>query len=109
MIIIDNWGESKMANNTSVKPMVAAVGAAFIAGMATAPVATAAENPFAATDLSSGYSQQVAMNEGKCGEGKCGGKKADKSEGKCGEGKCGGDKAEKSEGKCGEGKCGGSK
>lgn len=96
-----------MANNSTVKPMVAAVGAAFIAGMATAPVATAAENPFAATELSSGYSQQVAMNEGKCGEGKCGGKKAE-GEGKCGEGKCGGSKTS-SEGKCGEGKCGGSK
>lgn len=54
-----------MANNTSVKPIVAAVGAAFIAGMATAPLATAAENPFAASELSSGYSQQLA--EGKCG------------------------------------------
>ena len=96
-----------MANNTSVKPIVAAVGAAFIAGMASAPLATAAENPFAASELSSGYSQQLA--EGKCGEGKCGGDKAAKAEGKCGEGKCGGDKAEKTEGKCGEGKCGGKK
>ena len=46
-----------------------------------------------------------AKEEGKCGEGKCGGDKA-KEEGKCGEGKCGGDKTE-AEGKCGEGKCGG--
>jgi uncharacterized low-complexity protein len=81
-----------MTNNTSVKPMVAAVGAVFLTGMATVSVATAAENPFAAKELSSGYSQQVAMNEGKCGEGKCGGDKAEKAEGKCGEGKCGGSK-----------------
>ena len=104
-----NWGEFKMVKNISVKPMVAVVGAAFIAGMATTPLASAAENPFAAKELSSGYSQQVAMNEGKCGEGKCGGDKAKKAEGKCGEGKCGGDKAKKAEGKCGEGKCGGDK
>ncbi|CAA6826408.1 MAG: FIG024746: hypothetical protein [uncultured Thiotrichaceae bacterium] len=47
--------------------------------------------------------------EGKCGEGKCGGDKGKEEgkcgEGKCGEGKCGGDKG-KEEGKCGEGKCG---
>jgi uncharacterized low-complexity protein len=44
-----------------------------------------------------------SSKEGKCGEGKCGAKKA--KEGKCGEGKCGANKAKK-EGKCGEGKCG---
>ena len=33
-----------------------------------------AENPFTQTELSSGY-MQVAMAEGKCGEGKCGGAK----------------------------------
>ncbi len=113
-----------MAKNSSVKPMVAAIGAAFIAGMATAPLTNAAENPFATTDLTSGYSQQLAGNEGKCGEGKCGEDKT-KREGKCGEdkagkeGKCGEDKAGKEgkcgedkakrEGKCGEGKCGESK
>jgi uncharacterized low-complexity protein len=45
-----------------------------------------------------------ATQEGKCGEGKCGGDKKDGKEGKCGEGKCGGDKKEGKEGKCGEAK-----
>lgn len=83
-------------------------------------VSQAAENPFAAKPLSSGFTvaaHHEAGKEGKCGEGKCGTKADDKSakEGKCGEGKCGtkkdaadakkDDKAAK-EGKCGEGKCG---
>lgn len=74
--------------------IAAAVGTAFVAGMSAAPIATAAENPFALSGLSSGY--QVAdhhkAKEGKCGEGKCGGDKAKAKEGKCGEGKCGGTK-----------------
>lgn len=88
-------------------------------------VSQAAENPFAAKPLSSGFTVAAhhdAGKEGKCGEGKCGTKADDKSakEGKCGEGKCGtkkdaaatkstdakkDDKSAK-EGKCGEGKCG---
>ena len=88
--------------------IAAAAGSAFVAGLAAAPIASAAQNPFALSGLSSGY--QVADNqnakpmEGKCGakdakaaEGKCGGVKA--KEGKCGEGKCGAKKME--EGKCG--------
>ena len=96
----------------SKKTLIAtAVGSAFVAGMAAAPIASAAENPFALSGLSSGY--QVADNhaemkptdkkmpEGKCGEGKCGAAKKDAKatemkptdkkmpEGKCGEGKCG--------------------
>ncbi len=82
-------------------------------------IASASENPFGFAKMESGYTQ-VAM-EGKCGEGKCGGKSkysddkhehgegkshSKKMEGKCGEGKCGG-KAKMTEGKCGEGKCGG--
>tara|TARA_R110000744_G_scaffold231306_4_gene349533 strand:- start:2422 stop:2727 length:306 start_codon:yes stop_codon:yes gene_type:complete len=59
--------------------------------------------PFGMQTLESGYMQEAA--EGKCGEGKCGGDKAEKM---TKEGKCGGDKATK-EGKCGEGKCGGDK
>ena len=88
-------------------------------------VSQAAENPFAAKPLSSGFTvaaHHEAGKEGKSGEGKCGTKTDDKSakEGKCGEGKCGtkkdaaatkstdakkDDKSAK-EGKCGEGKCG---
>ena len=84
--------------------------------LSTAFAAQAGSNPFAAQELSSGYSLAAHEkgHEGSCGEGKCGG--AMKAE----EGKCGGDKASKEgscgeegkaghEGKCGEGKCGGDK
>jgi uncharacterized low-complexity protein len=110
-----------MSQNSTKKPLAIALGAAFITSLAGTPVANAAENPFAMSELSSGY-MVAEMAEGKCGgdkaaaegdkaaaEGKCGGDKAaaegDKAaaEGKCGEGKCGGDKTKK------EGKCGGDK
>lgn len=94
--------------------IAAAVGTAFAASMAAAPIAAAAENPFALSGLSSGY--QVADNHGEM-------KPADKKmpEGKCGEGKCGATKKDAKstemkptdkkmpEGKCGEGKCGATK
>lgn len=94
----------------SQKTLALAVGSAFALTMATASV-SAAENPFEATTLSSGY--QVAEHgkegEGKCGTGKCGAEKA--KEGACGEkgkeGKCGAEKAK--DGKCGTGKCGAEK
>ena len=93
----------------SIKPMAAAVGVAFAASMALAPVAMASTNPFQADQLSSGYNLASKHAEGKCGEGTCGDDKVH-AEGKCGEGKCGGDRASDhdkgSEGKCGEGKCG---
>ncbi len=112
-----------MATRKTLKPIAATIGAAVVASTLTMGMANAADNPFAATELTSGY--QLAGAEGNCGEGKCGeGKCGDKAkeascgadkaeEGKCGEGKCGdkakegscgGDKTE--EGKCGEGKCG---
>ena len=120
-----------MSQKSTKKPLAIALGAAFITSLAAAPAANAAENPFAMSELSSGY-MVAEMAEGKCGEGKmdkegkCGEGKMDKEgkcgegkmdkEGKCGEGKCGGDKAgaeggdkAKAEGKCGEGKCGGEK
>ena len=91
-------------------PLALAIGTAFAASLAASNIANAApntnSNPFAMSDLNSGYMEVASSHEGKCGEGKCGGKKS--SEGKCGEGKCGGSKSS-SEGKCGEGKCGGSK
>ncbi|MEW6413640.1 MAG: hypothetical protein AB1482_00115 [Pseudomonadota bacterium] len=90
----------------SKKTLIAtALGTAFAAGMAAAPVASAAENPFALTGLSSGY--QVADNHmAKPAEGKCGGKK--ETDMKAKEGKCG-NTAKMKDGKCGEGKCGGAK
>ena len=87
------------------KPVAAAVGAAFVSSMAASTAAVAADNPFEATDLDNGYmlADKDKAKEGKCGEGKCGGKKA--KEGACGEGKA--KDAKHAEGKCGEGKCGG--
>lgn len=119
-----------MAKFKSLKPLSASVGVALVASVMSSTTVNAAENPFATSELSTGYMVAAhheeggkAMGEGKCGEGKCGDKKAkhegscggDKAmgEGKCGEGKsmregsCGEGKAKaKGEGKCGEGKCG---
>ena len=111
-------------SNKMIKPVSLAVGAAFL-GSLTFGAHAANGTGMQATDLAQGYMlageaapADKAKEEGKCGEGKCGGDKA-KEEGKCGEGKCGGDKAKeegkcggdkaKEEGKCGEGKCGGDK
>jgi len=78
----------------SKKTLIAtAVGSAFVASMAAAPIVSAAENPFALSGLSNGY--QVADNhsakpmeskpmEGKCGQGKCGAMKAGAGESKPG-------------------------
>ena len=111
-----------MTKKNCIKPVTAVIGAALAGSLSAVNLANAADNPFATTQMQSGYmmlaegsaaaekteektEEKKEAGEGKCGEGKCGGDKA-KSEGKCGEGKCGGDKA-KGEGKCGEGKCGG--
>lgn len=94
-----------------------AIGSAF-AAVALTPVAHAADNPFAAKQLSAGYQLAQADTkgkEGKCGEAKCGADKkgAEKQkDGKCGEAKCGADKKaaeKKKDGKCGEAKCGAKK
>ena len=83
--------------------------------LSTAFAAHAGTNPFAAQELSSGYSLAAHEkgHEGSCGEGKCGAEM--KGAEKAAEGKCGGDKATK-EGSCGEegkagreGKCGAEK
>jgi len=84
--------------------IAAAAGTAFVASMAAAPIASAAENPFALSGLASGY--QVADNHAKPMEGKCGAKKEGDMKAK--EGKCG-NAAKMKDGKCGEGKCGGAK
>ena len=96
----------KASKTTLTLALTAVVGAAGIAH--------AAGNPFALNALPQGYMVAAAdkAQDGKCGEGKCGGTKKDAKaqDGKCGEGKCGGAKETKAkEGKCGEGKCGGKK
>ena len=73
-----------MAKLSKMNPLAATLGAAFVASAMSIP-AHAAENPFGATDLQSGYQlagDHAKDGEGKCGEGKCGDKK--------GEGSCGG-------------------
>jgi len=56
----------------TIKPLAAAVGAAFLASAIVVPVASASGNPFQVTELNSGYNLAAAEGEGKCGEGKCG-------------------------------------
>jgi uncharacterized low-complexity protein len=97
-----------MSTKTSLKPLAAAIGATLVTSMTGVTAASAQQNPFGLTQLSSGY-MVADMAEGKCG-GRAGaeGKKMEgkKTEGKCGEGKCGANKMEgkAKEGTCGEGK-----
>jgi uncharacterized low-complexity protein len=85
--------ENSMSQKTNLKPLAIAVGAALATSLAATTPANAAENPFAMSELSSGY-MVAEMAEGKCGEGKCGAammgtsKTSDPKEGKCGAGKC---------------------
>jgi uncharacterized low-complexity protein len=99
-----------MSEKSTMKPLAIAAGAAFVTTLAGIPIANAAENPFAMSELSSGYMVAEA------GEGKCGGKMKTTEEGKCGgekkaaeEGMSGGEEKTAEEGKCGEGKCGAAK
>ncbi|GFO71616.1 hypothetical protein BJAS_P1244 [Bathymodiolus japonicus methanotrophic gill symbiont] len=110
-------------------PLAIAVGTTLFSGLATTSVQAegfenAGNNPFAMTELASGYmlvakadkDGDVAkkMKDGNCGEGKCGAGMMEKADlEKTAEGKCAGNmpKAKKPdmkdmEGKCGEGKCG---
>ncbi len=101
--------------NSSVKPVVIAMGAAVAGSLMLTQTASA--NPFSLTELQAGYMQPVCSADkdregkcgaGKCGAGKCGGDTTKKgAEGKCGAGKCGGAADKGHEGKCGAGKCGG--
>ena len=91
--------------NRKMKPIAAAVGAAFATSFAANAIADEAD-PFEASLLEDAVILATSHEEGGCGEDKD--KKGD-DEGKCGEGKCGEEgKSEDgdSEGKCGEGKCG---
>ena len=76
-----------MSNKSKLTPIAAALGTSFAISLMASPIANAEQNPFEATELSSGYMQLAEGNgEGSCGEGKCGEKDG---EGSCGEGKCG--------------------
>lgn len=118
----------KKSNKTS---LVIAVGS-FVTGLTSTQIQAQPEsytdldsNPFALSELSSGYMQtaesdsakdgKMKMKDGACGEGKCGSSMMKGSEEKTAEGKCAGNKPmpkmdkKDMEGKCGEGKCGASK
>ncbi len=100
-----------------VKPIAATAGVAFVSSLAFSSTAVADDNPFASTDLDTGYMMAGGDKdeEGKCGEAKCGGDRGEEASGDQDngeEGSCGGDKGE--EGSCGgdkgeEGSCGGDK
>ena len=61
----------------NMKPVAAAIGAAFVGSMMLAGSANAASNPFGMAELNGGYAQIAqSAGEGKCGAGKCGGSKA---------------------------------
>jgi len=89
----------------SSKALAGAIGATFITSLAVMPTANAADNPFAAKPLVSGYQLADAK------DGNCGGKKAEQKEAHCGtksdkDGHCGGKQAapvnkEKKDGSCG--------
>lgn len=76
------------------KTIGVAAGSALVAGLAMAPMANAAENPFALKSLEGGYmvaqaptQTQTKAPEAKCGMGKCGG--AMMGAAKAGEARCG--------------------
>ena len=88
--------------NRKMKPIAAAVGAAFATSFAANAIADEAD-PFEASLLEEAVILETSHKEGGCGEDKKG-----DDEAKCGEGKCGEGEGKKGddEGKCGEGKCG---
>jgi uncharacterized low-complexity protein len=100
--------EIPMSQKTNLKPLAIAAGAALATSLAATTPASAAENPFAMSELSSGY-MVAEMAEGKCGGTKASEETKTMKEGKCGEGKASEETKTMKEGKCGEGKCGGTK
>lgn len=104
-----------MSKSNPLKPVHLALGTAFALSLGSG-VASADQNPFAMTELSSGY-MVADQHEGKCGGEKTKEKVKEKAmEGKCGEGKCGGDMAKEKaqektqeKEKAMEGKCGGNR
>ncbi len=89
-----------MDKKIKLKPIGVALGTTFAITLAASPLVNASDNPFSATEFTSGY--MVAdgdPSEGKCGQGRWAKSKskAKEKEGKSGDGKAG-------EGKCGEGK-----
>lgn len=116
--------EWKETMATSKNAFTLSLGAAFAVAALHATAAT--DSGIKSQTLSQGYqlaANDAKMPEGKCGEGKCGANKkkaapkaAQPAEGKCGEGKCGAGMKKQHEGKCGgdakkphDGSCGAQK
>ena len=78
-----------MTTKNCIKPVAAVIGAALVGNLSAVNVANAAENPFGASQLESGYMVLASSHEASEKQGTDGAKKM---EGKCGEGKCGGKK-----------------
>jgi len=69
-----------MSKKSAISPLTVALGTVFTVSLANTGIANAVENPFSMQPISGG---NMMLAEGKCGEGKCGGK------GMRGEGRCG--------------------
>lgn len=101
-------------NKPTLKPVALAIGTCLVSSLAGYSIADSQQNPFAMTELSSGY--MVAGYEGVCGEGKCGGERKPGGDEQSGGARASAteeatDRGRKSskEGQCGESKCGGNK
>lgn len=75
--------------NRKMKPIAAAVGAAFAVSLAAGVAVADEANPFEAEVLAEGTLFADAHKEGGCGEDAEGEAKEAEGEGQCGEGKCG--------------------
>ena len=98
-----------MAKKITSKALAGAIGATFLTSLAAMPVANAADNPFAAKPLTSGYQLADAK------DGNCGAKKGQEKEAHCGgktgkDAHCGGKQADPKADKAKkDGSCGGKK
>lgn len=96
-----------MAGKFTLKTTTYAAGGALVLALGAGSALSADQNPFAYTELSSGY--QLAENtvEARCGSNKDNDKDAE--QGKTKESSCGANKKEVKEAQCGEAKCGGAR
>lgn len=76
-----------MTTSNRKKPLTIAVGTLLTASVTHLYAGDIQDNPFSMSELSSGYMVAEQKEEGKCGEGKCGGKKMLKKMDKDGDGK----------------------
>lgn len=106
-----------------MKPLALTIGAAMATTLSAGSIANTETNPFAMSELSSGYMQVAEeeksetkegkrggkMKEGSCSAGNCGGKMKKDAEGECGGAGMTEETEKKSEGNCAGDKCGAAK